>query len=158
MIKIKNILDLIEMIQQGYTFTPKMTSNKGETSKPFKISDDNGNDVTTDFDLKSVSHYLIQLLNFERENLFLLFQNYLDKNVEYYHLFEHNDEGWCIGFIASDLNIEEMYVHIAEHFKNEYKIEVSFGASFLKIEKCKLNHTLNEYLFKPYMDIIKPIS
>ena len=155
---IKNILNLIEMIQQGYTFTPKMTSDKGETIKPFEITDANGNDVTTDFDLKSVSHYLIQLLNFQRENLSLLFQDYLDKNVEYYHLFEHNEEGWCIGIIASDLNIEEMYAHIAEHFKNEYKIEVSFGASFLKKEKCKLNHTFNEYLFKPYMDIIKPIS
>ena len=78
--------------------------------------------------------------------------------MEYYHLFEHNDEGYCIGIIASDLNIEEMYAHIAEHFKNEYKIEVSFEGSLWRKEKCKLNHTLNEYLCKPYMDIIKAIE
>ena len=156
--QINTLLEIAEMTQQGYTFNPQISNHKGEIDRPFKITDANGNDVTTDFDLKSVSHYLIQLLNFQRENLSLLFQDYLDKNVEYYHLFEHNEEGWCIGIIASDLNIEEMYAHIAEHFKNEYKIEVSFGASFLKKEKCKLNHTFNEYLFKPYMDIIKPIS
>ena len=158
MIKIENILHLIKMIEQGYTFTPKMTSDKGETIKPFEITDADGNDVTIDFDLKSVGHCLIKYLHFQRENLFLLFQNYLDKNVEYYHLFEHNDEGYCIGIIASDLNIEEMYAHIAEHFKNEYKIEVSFEGSFWKKEKCKLNHTLNEYLFIPNMNIIKAIE
>lgn len=156
--QINTLLEIAEMTQQGYTFSPQIRNSKGEIDRPFKITDANGNDVTTDFDLKSVSHYLIQLLNFQRENLSLLFQDYLDKNVEYYHLFEHNEEGWCIGIIASDLNIEEMYAHIAEHFKNEYKIEVSFEGSLWRKEKCKLNHTLNEYLFKPYMDIIKPIS
>ncbi len=155
---LKNVLEFAEMIQQGYTFSPKIRNGKGETIKPFKITDANGNDVTTDFELKSVGHCLIKYLHFQRENLFLLFQNFLDKNVEYYHLFEHNDEGYCIGIIASDLNIEEMYAHIAEHFKNEYKIEVSFEGSLWRKEKCKLNHTFNEYLFKPYMDIIKPIS
>ena len=155
---LKNVIEFSEMIQQGYTFSLQIRNGKGETIKPFEITDANGNGLTTDFELKSVGHYLIKHLHLQRENLSLLFQNYLDKNVEYYHMFEHNDEGYCICIIASDFNIKEMYAHIAEHFKNEYKIEVSFEGSLWKKEKCKLNHTLNEYLFIPNMDIIKAID
>ena len=160
MIIIKNVLEIAEMIQQGYTFTPQIRNSKGEIIRPFKITDANGNDATSEYELESVNYYVVKFLNFQTESLSHLFQYYLDKNVEleYCHLFEHNEEGWCIGIIASDLNIEEMYAHIAEHFKNEYKIEVSFEGSFWKKEKCKLNHTLNEYLFIPNMDIIKSIE
>ena len=155
---IKNVLEIIEMIQQGYTFYPQVQNGKGKTIKPFEIIDASGNDVTADYELKSVNHHLIKFTNFQKENILLLFQNYLEKKVEYCHIFDDNDEGWCIGIIASDLNIEDMYAHIADHFKNEYKIKVSFDRSLWKKEKCKLNGTLNEYLFVPYMDLVGTID
>ena len=156
--QINNVLEIAEMLQQGYTFSPQMRNSKGKIVKPLKITDANDNDVTTDYESQSVHHYIIKYLRLQRETPFFIFKDYLDKNVEYCHLFENNDEDWCIGIIASDLNIEEMYAHIAEHFKNEYKIEVSFEGSFWKKEKCKLNHTLNEYLFIPNIDTIKAIE
>lgn len=156
--QIKNVLEIVEMVQQGYTFSPQIRNSKGETIKPFEITDANGNDVTTDYELKSVNHYIVKCLNFQRDNILFSFQKYLEEKVEYCHIFDDGNEGWCIGIIASDLNIEEMYAHIADYFKNEYKIIVSFERSVLKKEKCKFNHTLNEYLFAPCMDIVETID
>ena len=54
--QINTLLEIAEMTQQGYTFSPQISNHKGEIDRPFKITDANGNDVTTDLTLKGKTY------------------------------------------------------------------------------------------------------